>query len=337
MKQRSLFRKEVLEKNHTEFGIVHINLPILYPLIVIFLCVFIILFLFFITKVKIAEKYTVRGYINSDKGISSIYPIKSGVIIKQNVKPGDKVTEGDVLFVVDTNINSANKSPDKDIINNLLIRQEAIQDAIDLHNKKLASLKELLKKKYISLNDYNEAYKELLELKNKKQTIEFEIIKYRNDKAYSVRANTSGIVTNVFKTKWHYIKPNNVIAQIIPSDSKLVAELYVPVEKSGFLNIGDQIFINYDAYSHTRFGSYKGTIKHISEIILTDREEIKPIMIGSPYYKILACIEQPTINFYGNKKKIQQGMTFSAVIEGRKRTILEWILDPLLSFYGKMC
>lgn len=336
MENFSLFRKEVLKKKlHTEYGTVCINTPTKYSFIAVFLTIFVTCLLLFINFTKITEHYPVKGYINSYNGIANVYPLKIGLITSQYVKAGDKVEKGDILFVVDTSISSAKKSSDEDIIKNLLLRKKALQAEIKIDSDKLASLKELLDSGYVSLNNYNDSYKELLELQDKEKIIDLEIIKYRDSNSYSLRANTSGIVTNVLLSKGQFVNPSNVLAQIKPINSELFAELYIPVEKAGFLNIGNAIFINYDAYSSSKFGRYKGIIKEISESILTDKDEIKPVIIGKPYYKARAYLEEQTINFYGKKKHIQQGMTITAIIDGQKRTILEWMLDPLFIFYGK--
>lgn len=337
MSQRPLFRKEVLEKKiNTNYGTVSINLPIRYSVIAVSLTLFIVALIIFVAKGEISEKYTVRGYINPEKGIANIYPFKDGVILKQAVSLGDVVHEGDVLFIIDSSIYPADNSNDNATINNLLLQQNTISNEIALKNEKVSSLKKLLDNQYVPLTTYNDAYQELLELKNNKYELELEIVKYNQDKSFSLRSPSDGVVTNILHTAGQFAQQNRSLAQIMALDSTLVAELYVPVEQSGFIKIGDQILIYYDAYPHARFGSYKATIEEISKTILTDNDESTPIAIGGPYYKVRARLQQISVNLYGSKKNLQQGMTFSAVIVGPKRTILQWILDPLFSFYGSM-
>ena len=82
------------------------------------------------------------------------------------------------------------------------------------------------------------------------------------------------------------------------------------------------------------FGAAKARVYEISKSVLTDDEEDKPIKIGEPYYKMSASLDKQFVTVYGKDKKIQHGMTVSAVIVGSKRKLWQWILDPLYSFYG---
>jgi membrane fusion protein len=45
-------------------------------------------------------------------------------------------------------------------------------------------------------------------------------------------------------------------------------------------------------------------------------------------------LDNQFITLYGKNKKIQHGMTISAVIVGAKRKIWQWVLDPIYSFSG---
>lgn len=97
-----LFREAVLEKKkqpmlHT----VLLNTPYEYKLVVMGLVLFITLLTLFILFTPFAEKKTVRGFINSSKGIIRVYPTKPGVIKTQFIRQGQFVSKGEVLFWVD--------------------------------------------------------------------------------------------------------------------------------------------------------------------------------------------------------------------------------------------
>ncbi|WP_026069578.1 hypothetical protein [Legionella tunisiensis] len=68
------------------------------------------------------------------------------------------------------------------------------------------------------------------------------------------------------------------------------------------MNKDNKIIIRYDAYPYERFGTYKATIKEISQSIITDDEEEKPILIGEPYYKITAELDKQSVKVYGAEK-----------------------------------
>ncbi|AHE66205.1 HlyD family efflux transporter periplasmic adaptor subunit [Legionella oakridgensis] len=183
---------------------------------------------------------------------------------------------------------------------------------------------------------YNKNKSELVELKNKKNIIDMDIIKHKQKDSYVIYSPIDGIISSVMYKNGQYVDIHKPLLKIAPCNSDLVAELFIPIKKSGFLNKDNKIIIRYDAYPYERFGSYKATVKEISQSIMMDNEEEKPILIGEPYYKIIAKLDKQYVMIYGKEKKLQHGMTISAVIVGQKKKIWQWVLDPLYSYYGTL-
>lgn len=161
-----------------------------------------------------------------------------------------------------------------------------------------------------------------------------ELIKYRKNSSYVIRSPIDGTISSVIYKAGQYTNLTKPLVTIFPDNTELVAKLFIPVKKSGFLSKKNKIIIRYDAYPYERFGSYQAFISEISQGILTDKDEEKPIRIGEPYYKVTAVLEKQSVTLYGKERKIQNGMTISAVVIGSKRKIWQWILDPIYSVYG---
>ncbi|STX41051.1 hemolysin D [Legionella donaldsonii] len=335
MNDKTLFRLEVAEsKKNQNYGLVSINTPVSYRFIAIGSMGIVLLIVLFLVFAEFAEKIIISGYLDSTKGIARVYPKRNGVIIQSYRHQGDKIKRGQNLFLIDTSYTGIYKSHDHEIFKNLKKNQEFIKKEINYKNQYLDALKKLLEKHYISWATYNEKQEELIEIKNKKNLIELDMIKYRQGKSYTIRSPIDGVVSSIIYKEGQYTNLSKPLAKIMPIDTDLVAELFIPAKKAGFLNKENKIIIRYDAYPYERFGTYQATIKEISQSIITDDEEEKPIRIGEPYYKITAELDKQFVVVYGAEKKLQQGMTFSAVIVGQKRKIWQWILDPLYSYYG---
>ncbi|KTC96424.1 HlyD family secretion protein [Legionella feeleii] len=335
MNDKTLFRAEVIEsKKNQNYGFVSINTPVSYRFIAIGSMVIILLIVLFIVFAEFSEKIIISGYLDSTKGIARVYPKINGVIIQSYRHQGDKIKRGENLFLIDTSYTGVYKSQDHELFKSLKKNKEFVKKEINYKNQYLHALKKLLEKHYISWTTYNEKQEELIEIENKKTLIELEMIKYRQGKSYSIRSPIDGVVSSIIYKKGQYTNLSKPLAKIIPSDTDLVAELFIPAKKAGFLSKENKIIIRYDAYPYERFGTYKATIKEISQSIITDEEEEKPILVGEPYYKITAELDRQFVTVYGAEKRLQHGMTFSAVIVGQKRKIWQWILDPLYSYYG---
>lgn len=335
MSEKSLFRQEVIDsRKNKNYGSVLINMPVHYMALTIGFSVLVVLLFLFLVFGEFSEKFIVSGYLESTKGVARVYPNKNGVIVKKYIEQGDKVKKGDKLFLIDTSIDGFDNKNKQGIFTQLNKKKGLIKTEIAYKKKHLQALKKLLEKKYISVEAYHEKHDELVALEHQKNNIDMEIINYHHAQSYVIYSPIDGLISTVIYQEGQYTNIAKPIAKILPDHADLMAELFIPVKQSGFLHQKNKVIIRYDAYPYARFGTSSATIHDISKSILTDEEEDKPIRVGKPYYKMTALLDKQFVTLYGVHKKIQHGMTLSAVIVGSKRKVWQWILDPLYSFYG---
>jgi len=335
MNQKNLFRQEVLEsRKNRNFGSVSINTPIHYQIITIFLSSFVFMIFFFIVFGEFSEKYIVKGYLESTKGVTRVFPTINGVITQCFIKQGDSVKKGDKLYKIDTSDDGVGMKNYREIITQFDHKKRVAIAELNYKRRQLHSLKELLKKKYIPLSTYNQKHDELVALHQLISSIELDLLHFKHSKSYIIHAPIDGKVSSLLYQRGQYTNVTKPLLKLLPADSSLLAQLYIPVSQSGFIERYNKAIIRYDAYPYARFGSSTAIIQDISKSSLTDDEEEKPLHIGKPYYKSTALLNKQYIRLYGIKRELQNGMTITAVIVGSKRKLWQWILDPLYSFYG---
>ncbi|WP_035918432.1 HlyD family efflux transporter periplasmic adaptor subunit [Legionella fairfieldensis] len=335
MNKNSLFRQEVIDnKRYANWGSVFINTPVKYQFVSGVFLMLVIVLIVFICFGEFSEKYIVYGYVNSRKGIVRVFPNKNGIIKKSNVYHGKKVKKNEVLFVIDTSYDYLNKNQDNDILYLLKKRKKYYENEINYKLYQLNKLKKLLEKKYISLDSFNQKHEEIASLKNSLNMIDMDLIKYKKSRSYIIKAPITGTIASISYKTGQYINLTKPLLKILPVNSDLEVELFIPIRKSGFIHKNSNVIIRYDAYPYERFGTYKAVIKDISQSILTDEEEDKPIRIKEPYYKATALLQSESVFLYGKKVKVQDGMTITGIVLGAKRKVWQWILDPIYSFYG---
>lgn len=331
MEEPQLFRSEVLDKQRNKnYGMVSINMPLPYSVSVLGFSFITVLVLFFLIKGEFSEKFIVTGYLESTKGIVRVYPSKNGVIIKKFVEQGMEVKKGDKLFLIDLSFEDHNH----DVLLQLQRRKALITTEIISKKRHLQDLKQLVDKKYIPSVTYANKQNELLELRRQKSAIDIDILNYKHQQSFTVYSPLDGIVSNLLYQEGQFSNVTKPLVKIVPKGSELRAELFIPAKQAGFLSHESNVIIRYDAYPYMRFGTARATINQISQSVLTDAEDDKPVRIGEPYYKVTALLDNQFVTIYGKQKSIRQGMTFSAVIVGTKRKMWQWILDPVFSFYG---
>lgn len=335
MNEKGLFRQEAIDnKKNRNFGEVFINTPVKYHLFTGGVLLIILLMILFFIFGEFSEKFIVTGFVESTKGVASIYTNKNGVIVRSYAEQGGAIKKGDKLFLIHPSYDGLSQVNQHNALWHLEQKKQAIEEDIQYKEKQLERLIPLLEKKYIPLSLYQTKRDELLLLKNNERTVELELINYKQEHSVMIRSPVDGVISSVIYQQGQYTNLTKPLMKILPSRASLMAVLYIPVKYVGYLGKNSTVILRYDAYPYTRFGTSKAKIHDLSQSVLTDDEEEKPIRIGQPYYKATAILEKPFVSIYGKFKKIQQGMTFTAVVVGSKRKIWQWVLDPIYSVYG---
>jgi len=86
----------------------------------------------------------------------------------------------------------------------------------------------------------------------------------------------------------------------------------------------------YQAFPHEKFGSANGTIISISRTILAPSEvQIPGANMQQPVFRVRAALAQQGVYAYGQFVPLQPGMLLTANVVFDRRTLLEWLLDPI--------
>lgn len=141
----------------------------------------------------------------------------------------------------------------------------------------------------------------------------------------TVRAPIDGIVKRVMVTTvGGVIQPGEKIMEIVPTDDHLLVEVKIKPSDIAFIRPGQQAMVKISAYDYSIYGGIKGTVEQISaDAIDEDRKD-------ESYYKVLVRTER---NYLGESAKhlpIIPGMTATAEVMTGQKSILDYLLKPLL-------
>lgn len=163
------------------------------------------------------------------------------------------------------------------------------------------------------------------------------IAQYHAQEATVIKAFKSGIVSNLQIKEGQTIDMQRPVMTIVPDDSILEANLLVPVRAVGFVTPELELDIRYNAYPYQKFGIYKGEITHVSKAVLLPNEiNNAAVAVQEPVYLIKAKLDSEKIHAYGQLLPLKAGMTLSADINLGNRTLIEWLLEPILTLKGKL-
>ncbi len=153
---------------------------------------------------------------------------------------------------------------------------------------------------------------------------------------YVVRAATSGRVTNVLAAVGHTADPRTPLMSIVPVGGHFQAELFVPARAIGFVRTGQHVRLLYDAFPFQRFGTYGGVVTSIGGTMLAPNDLSQPVALKEPAYRVKVDLDRQYVSAFGHEVTLQPDMTLVADIILEKRTLMEWLLEPLLSARGRL-
>ena len=139
-----------------------------------------------------------------------------------------------------------------------------------------------------------------------------------------ILAPVAGIIKQVLiNTIGGVVRPGMDLVEIVPLDDKLLIEARIRPADIAFLHPGQEATVKITAYDYTIFGTLPAELVYISaDTILDEKQE--------SYYLIRVRTER---NDLGNEEKtlpIIPGMTAEVDVLTGKRTVLEYLLKPIL-------
>jgi adhesin transport system membrane fusion protein len=139
-----------------------------------------------------------------------------------------------------------------------------------------------------------------------------------------IRSPVPGVVKNIrFHTIGGVIGPGNPIMEIVPTDEKLVVEGRLRPEDVGNVKVGQSTRIKVSAYDYVRFGALTGMLTYISADSLVDDK-------GQPYFQVIVKPDKYYLDDRGAQLPIRPGMTAVVDIRTGSKTVLEYLLKPVI-------
>jgi len=138
-----------------------------------------------------------------------------------------------------------------------------------------------------------------------------------------VRSPVNGLVQNLFvHTVGGVIRPGDNIVEIVPSDAALWVEVNIKPSDIAFIYPEQKAMVKISAYDFAIFGALTGKVVSISADTIVDPE-------GNKFYKVK--IKTKMSELKGDRKIIlMPGMTVSADIVIGKKSVMDYILKPIL-------
>ena len=110
----------------------------------------------------------------------------------------------------------------------------------------------------------------------------------------------------------------------MPAGDKLVIEAKLQTQDIGYVVPGQAAIVKLASGDAMRFGALKGTVTHVSPDTLQTPD-------GNPYYRVRIVTEDDHFSRGSLVYNLFPGMQVMASIQTGTRTVLRYLVDPLLA------
>ena len=143
----------------------------------------------------------------------------------------------------------------------------------------------------------------------------------------TITSPVDGIVKQLnFNTIGGVVQPGVDLIEIVPLSDALVVEAKIDPKDIAFINPSQKAIIKITAYDFSIYGGLEGKIIEISADSIVDKDSKE----GKSYYRVLVKTDKNYLERKGKKLPIIPGMIATVEIVTGKKTILDFILKPIL-------
>lgn len=147
----------------------------------------------------------------------------------------------------------------------------------------------------------------------------------------AVLAPQGGRVAAVLASPGQAVAAGQLLATLLPEGSELEAELDVPTRAAGFVQPGTLVKLRVDAFPYARFGQLPARVREVAQSAVSPTG-------GSPadsptgdagVYRVRVALDPTDSAALAWRRSLKAGMHVQASLVAEKRTLIEWVLEPL--------
>lgn len=139
----------------------------------------------------------------------------------------------------------------------------------------------------------------------------------------ALRAPMKGVVTRIILKQGNVARPGETVMELLPIDDTLEVEARIRPADIGFLKPGQKAMIKISAYDFGIYGGLEADLIQISAGTIENRR-------GEAFYLVRLRTRENELLYQGEPLPIIPGMTVSVDIITGNKTVLDYLLKPIL-------
>jgi hemolysin D len=161
-----------------------------------------------------------------------------------------------------------------------------------------------------------------------------------------LRAPVDGTVQQLaVHTVGGVVTPSQELMVVVPADSRLEVEAMITNKDIGFVKVGQEAEVKIDTFNFTKYGLIPGRVVTVSRDAISrqkpaERPGEKPGSQTSSsepkgqelVYSTRVALDRTTMKVEGEEIKLTAGMAVTVEIKTGDRTVLSYLLSPIMRF-----
>lgn len=140
-----------------------------------------------------------------------------------------------------------------------------------------------------------------------------------------IRSPINGVIKKLYLfTKGGVIKPGETIADIVPSEERLVIEAHLSISDIGYVQPSQSAILQLPTADARKYDKLSARVISISPDTFTDEN-------GRTFYNVMIESERNYFQSGEQKYMLYPGMVLLAYIHIGKRSVLDYIVDPFMN------
>ncbi len=203
-----------------------------------------------------------------------------------------------------------------------------IQQQAQVSSRREQAIRQIAERQASSLLQSSRIEVEVANLERSKAELE-------GRRSYTLTAPLDGRITALTARVGDSLDGARSLMSLIPTGGKLQVELHVPSSAIGFMREGQEVRLRLDAFPYQRFGTVTSHIQRIAEAPTIEVQAPAGMaaqgMTSGPMYLVIATLDEDFLLAFGREMRFQPGMTLQATIITERRSLFEWLFEPVLA------
>lgn len=150
-----------------------------------------------------------------------------------------------------------------------------------------------------------------------------------------VRAPKDGTVFSAMIVSGQSVRAGQALFTISPLDSPLVLRLLVPARAAASVRPGIPVRMVFQAYPEEKFGQFAAVMESVSQAPAMPEDVVQAAPGSGPLFIALASWQGDLHMRDGRVLWLKPGMLADAVVPLERRSMLEWLFEPILRGFNE--